>query len=107
MSAPPTIERRLLLDAGLAAWNTTRVDVRSIRFEPGQATGLHRHPCHVIGYIAEGAAVLEVEGQPPRHLPAGALSTSRRAGRSSASTTRPPSSRFISSPPTCCGASSP
>jgi quercetin dioxygenase-like cupin family protein len=72
MSAPPTIERRLLLDARLTAWNTTRVDVRSIRFEPGQATGLHRHPCHVIGYIAEGAAVLEVEGQPPQHLPTGA-----------------------------------
>ena len=72
MSASPTIERRPLLDAGLAAWNTTRVDVRSIRFGPGQATGAHRHPCHVIGYIADGAAILESEGEPPQHLPTGA-----------------------------------
>ena len=49
MSTPPAIERRPLLDAKLARWNTTRVDVRSIRFAPGQATGPHRHPCHVIG----------------------------------------------------------
>jgi len=72
MSTPPAIERRPLPDAKLARWNTTRVDVRSIRFAPGQATGPHRHPCHVIGYIAEGAAILEVDGQPPQHLPTGA-----------------------------------
>jgi quercetin dioxygenase-like cupin family protein len=42
----------------------TRVDVRSIA--PGQATGVHSHPCHVIGHIAEGTAILEVEGQPPQ-----------------------------------------
>jgi quercetin dioxygenase-like cupin family protein len=71
MSAPPAIERRPLLDARLGAWNASRVDVRSIRFAPGQANGLHRHPCHVIGYIAEGAAILEIEGQPPQHLPTG------------------------------------
>ena len=72
MNGPSTIVRRPLLGADLAAWKTTKVDVRSIRFAPGQTTGVHSHPCHVIGYIAEGTAILEVEGQPPQHLATGA-----------------------------------
>ena len=72
MGAPPTIERRPLLATPLADWRTTKVDVRAIRFGPGQATGIHSHPCHVIGYIAEGAVILEIEGQPPQRLETGA-----------------------------------
>ncbi len=72
MGAPPAIERRPLLATPLADWRTTKVDVRAIRFGPGQATGIHSHPCHVIGYIAEGAAILEIEGQPPQRLATGA-----------------------------------
>jgi quercetin dioxygenase-like cupin family protein len=41
----------------------TRVDVREIVFQPGQETGLHKHPCPVFGYIAEGEAVLEIQGE--------------------------------------------
>jgi quercetin dioxygenase-like cupin family protein len=72
MSAPPAIERRPLLATPLADWRTTKVDVRAIRFGPGQVTGIHVHPCQVIGYIAAGAAILEIEGQPARRLETGA-----------------------------------
>ena len=72
MRATRTIERRQLLAAALADWRTTQVDVRAIRFGPGQETGIHSHPCHVIGYIAEGAAILEIDGQPARRLETGA-----------------------------------
>jgi quercetin dioxygenase-like cupin family protein len=66
-----TIVRRELLAADLNNKNVTRVDVREIVFEPGQETGLHKHPCPVFGYIAEGEAVLEVQGEPAQKLPAG------------------------------------
>jgi len=66
-----TIIRTELLASTLGAKTITSVDVREIVFSPGQQTGLHRHPCPVFGYIAEGEAVLEVKGKPPQHLPAG------------------------------------
>jgi len=65
------IVRRELLAADLNHKNVTRVDVREIVFEPGQETGLHKHPCPVFGYIAEGEAVLEVQGEPLQKLSAG------------------------------------
>jgi quercetin dioxygenase-like cupin family protein len=34
-------------------------------------TGLHCHPCPVVGLIVEGAATIEIEGEVPRELPAG------------------------------------
>jgi mannose-6-phosphate isomerase-like protein (cupin superfamily) len=72
MSEPPVIERRPLLGVALADWKTTKVDVRALRFAPGQATGVHSHPGHVVGYIVEGTAILEVEGQPEQRLGTGA-----------------------------------
>jgi quercetin dioxygenase-like cupin family protein len=33
--------------------------------------GLHRHPCHVVGYIAAGSILYQIEGQPSRLLQAG------------------------------------
>jgi quercetin dioxygenase-like cupin family protein len=66
-----TIERKQLLKTILGSWNTSAVDVRQIRFEPGQETGRHLHPCHVVGYIAEGTASMQIEGQPKLMLPVG------------------------------------
>lgn len=66
-----TITRRPLLSTTLDNKKVTSVDVREIVFEPGQETGLHKHPCPVFGYIAEGEAVLEVKGRRPQELPAG------------------------------------
>jgi quercetin dioxygenase-like cupin family protein len=68
---PKTIERKQLLKAMLGERNVSAVDVREICFEPGQKTGRHAHPCTVVGYIAEGTAVYQIEGQPAQMLPAG------------------------------------
>lgn len=67
----PTIPRRPLLSAELKNKTVTKVDVREIVFQPGQETGLHKHPCPVFGYIAEGEAILQIEGEPPQHLATG------------------------------------
>jgi quercetin dioxygenase-like cupin family protein len=60
-----------LLSAELQNKTVTKVDVREIVFQPGQETGLHKHPCPVFGYVAEGEAILQIEGKPPQHLRTG------------------------------------
>ena len=66
-----TIMRRPLLSVPFENRNVTSVEVREISFEPGQETGRHRHPCPVFGYIVEGAAVVQVEGQAEQRLATG------------------------------------
>jgi quercetin dioxygenase-like cupin family protein len=66
-----TIERRPLLKALLGDRNVNAVDIREIRFAPGQQTGRHLHPCTVVGYIAQGTAIVQIEGQPAQTLPTG------------------------------------
>jgi quercetin dioxygenase-like cupin family protein len=67
-----TIIRKELLRAAVGPRNVKTVDVREVAFAPGQQTGRHRHACPVFGYIAEGAAVLQIEGRKPQSLPTGA-----------------------------------
>lgn len=66
-----SIHRKPLMKADLLARTISTVDVREIRFAPGQQTGRHLHPCTVVGYIAEGTASLRIEGEPEQTLPAG------------------------------------
>jgi quercetin dioxygenase-like cupin family protein len=67
-----TIVRKPLLTAGLKpAKHTGRVEIKQIDFEPGQATGYHFHPCPVVGYIASGSVIFQMEGQEPQTLRAG------------------------------------
>jgi len=65
------IIRKPLLNISFDPQPFTSVDVREIRFAPHQQTGRHIHPCHVIGHVVEGTAILEVEGEPPVVIPAG------------------------------------
>jgi len=65
------IFRKPLLNVPFASKTITSVDVREIRFGPWQKTGRHKHPCPVIGYVVEGTAVLEVEGEASVVIPAG------------------------------------
>lgn len=69
--SPTEIVRKPLLEAALGARTVGTVDVREIRFGPGQSTPRHVHPCPVIGYIVDGTAVLEIEGRAAQRLPAG------------------------------------
>lgn len=66
-----TIFRKELLKSIPGNQQVTSVDVREIRLEPGQQTGRHLHPCDVFGYVVEGTAIYQMEGQPPKTLPAG------------------------------------
>jgi quercetin dioxygenase-like cupin family protein len=66
-----TIYRKELLKAALASHSVTDVDIREIRFEPGQLTGRHLHPCPVVGYIASGSALFQIGGEAAQTLPAG------------------------------------
>lgn len=66
-----TITRKPLLKAILGDRTVNAVDIREIRFAPGQQTGRHLHPCTVVGYVAEGTAILQIEGQPAQTVPAG------------------------------------
>jgi quercetin dioxygenase-like cupin family protein len=40
-------------------------------FQPGGTVGRHTHPGEEIGYVLEGAILLEQEGKPPVNLTAG------------------------------------
>jgi quercetin dioxygenase-like cupin family protein len=67
-----TILRKPLLTAILdPAKSTGHIEVKKIALQPGQATGLHLHPCPVAGYIAKGSAYFEVAGEPARALNTG------------------------------------
>ena len=64
-----TIIRIPLLAALLDSVKTTkRIEIKQIDFALSQATGLHNHPCPVVGYIARGSVNFQVEGEPPKTL---------------------------------------
>ena len=48
-----------------------KVEIKEIEFHPGQKTGVHLHPCPVVGYIAEGTAIIQIEGRESERLHAG------------------------------------
>jgi quercetin dioxygenase-like cupin family protein len=67
-----TIFRKPLFTAVLEqSKKVGKVEIKEIVFQPGQKTGLHFHPCPVVGYIAEGTAVFQIEGAEERKLRAG------------------------------------
>jgi quercetin dioxygenase-like cupin family protein len=66
-----TIQRKQLLTAVMDNRRVTSADVREVRLEAGQQGGRHLHQCAVLGYIVEGTAVYEIEGEAVQTLPAG------------------------------------
>jgi quercetin dioxygenase-like cupin family protein len=71
-SAPTQIVRKDLLTATIAGGKeVSRVEIKQIDFQPGQRTGLHRHPIPVVGYIARGTIQFQVEGGAMQTLHAG------------------------------------
>lgn len=68
----PAIVRKPLLTAVIdGEKNVSRVEIKEINFQPHQQTGLHLHPCPVVGYIVEGEVLFQVDGQPAQKLKAG------------------------------------
>jgi quercetin dioxygenase-like cupin family protein len=70
MSQPP-IERKEFLKTVLKNGGFTSADVREIRLQPGQRGGRHLHPCAVLGYVVDGTAIYQIEGESEQILPAG------------------------------------
>jgi quercetin dioxygenase-like cupin family protein len=67
-----TIYRMPLFTAVLEqAKKVGKVEIKEIVFQPGQRTGLHFHPCPVVGYIAEGTVAFQIEGGEEKTLRAG------------------------------------
>jgi quercetin dioxygenase-like cupin family protein len=67
-----TIYRKPLLTAVLEqAKNVGKVEIKEIVFQPSQKTGLHCHPCPVVGYVAEGTVAFQIEGAEEKTLRAG------------------------------------
>lgn len=69
--AENNIIRRQLLAADTGNRKITSVQAHEIHFAPGQKGGLHAHPCPVTGYILQGTAMLQVEGEAEQVLPEG------------------------------------
>jgi quercetin dioxygenase-like cupin family protein len=70
--ALPGVSRDVLFDVPLAeVKNTSHVEARRIRMGPGVAAGLHVHNTPVVGNIAEGSVVFQIEGEPATVLRAG------------------------------------
>jgi quercetin dioxygenase-like cupin family protein len=70
---PQTIVRKPLLKAIIGNRSISAVDVREICLEPGQQAGRHLHPCTVVGYIAAGTALYQLEGEAVKTLPTGSV----------------------------------
>lgn len=72
MNVSSTIVRKELLTAAIAGRkDVARVEIKQIDFGPSQRTGLHSHPCPVVGYVARGTIRFQVAGQPAQLLTAG------------------------------------
>jgi quercetin dioxygenase-like cupin family protein len=66
------IVRKALLSAVMdRAESIDHVEIKSITLGPAQRAGVHTHPCHVVGYIADGAIAFQIEGQPAKILKQG------------------------------------
>jgi len=66
------VVRKPLLTAPIEGRKTVeRVEVKEINFLPHQKTGLHLHPCPVVGYIVKGKVLFQIDKGPLRTLKAG------------------------------------
>ena len=72
MDGTPGLTRQQLLDAALDGSRAiARVHVSRVELAPGRPTGLHRHPCDVIGYVVTGRIWFEPAGRSETLLTAG------------------------------------
>jgi quercetin dioxygenase-like cupin family protein len=72
LDAQPTgITRAMLIKTDLTGVEGKEVLMGTAELAPGVAAGRHFHHGIEVGYVLEGTALLEVEGQPPRTLKVG------------------------------------
>lgn len=61
-----TSRSRVAFSGKLPALDGQRLEatVVEVTYPPGGANPAHRHPCPVIGYVLEGAVLMQVKGRP-------------------------------------------
>ncbi|MCZ4245767.1 cupin domain-containing protein [Pedobacter punctiformis] len=69
--AQDKIVRKALLTADIGNRVIKKVDVKEIKFKPGQQSGFHKHPCPVVSYIVSGTVLFQIEGGVSKTLKAG------------------------------------
>ena len=65
------VKRMMLQKKDLTGIESREVVMAAAEIAPGIAAGKHLHHGTEVGYVVEGSAVLEVEGEAPRMLKAG------------------------------------
>lgn len=66
------IERKPILSTILdSSKKVNRIEVKEINLKPNQATGMHFHPCPVVGYVSKGTVLFQIEGEKAKKLVAG------------------------------------
>jgi quercetin dioxygenase-like cupin family protein len=68
---PAGIKRTLLMKKELAGIDGREVYLGTAEIAPGASAGRHTHAGHEIGYVLEGTALFEVEGEAPVTLKPG------------------------------------
>jgi quercetin dioxygenase-like cupin family protein len=72
MTEPPPVVRQALLNATLQAeTEIERVNVMRVELAAAQSTGLHLHPCPVVGWVVTGLIRFQVADGPAVLLRAG------------------------------------
>lgn len=64
------LTRKNLLTA-LVNQPTSKVEIQTVTLPPGQLAPKHFHPCPVVGYVASGSVLFQIEGEENKIIPAG------------------------------------
>lgn len=67
-NAQKAVDRKDLLSVTFGRQSVDNVQVKEITFNPGQRAPRHQHPCPIVGYVAEGSVIYQVEGKPAQTL---------------------------------------
>ena len=69
--AQQKVNRKALVKEEFRVRPFSKVQVMEITMELLQKAGLHKHPCPVFGYVAEGTLLFEVKGEEPKTIKKG------------------------------------
>src|SRR5450432_2750977 len=69
--AKDKVIRNDLLTANIRNRVVSKVDIKEITLSPAQKAGYHKHPCPVVGHVASGTLLFQVEGEPSKILKTG------------------------------------
>lgn len=58
----------ILLSVTFGRQSVDNVQVKEITFNPVQLAPRHQHPCPIVGYVAEGSVIYQIEGKPAQTL---------------------------------------